>query len=124
MPEFLIGIAKAHGNIVGRITYENVSRERILEINTKFLCHEYETDIIAFQYGKTKSLKAEVYICSDVVRENAHSLNRDENEEKARVYIHGLLHLVGFDDKDELLAKEMRKEEDYWLSCFVHEEKI
>lgn len=101
---------------VRRLLYQNVSRESIVEINTKHLNHNYETDIITFNYSKNGSVNAEIYVCPDVIESNSLALSEPLKKEKMRVYIHGLLHIVGFDDHSDADRQKMREEEDFWLN--------
>jgi len=101
---------------IRRLVYQNVSRESIIALNKTHLNHNYETDIITFDYSHTDAINAEIFICPEVVAENAERYNQPIEREKKRVYIHGLLHLVGFDDQTEGERMLMRQEEERWLT--------
>lgn len=95
------------------------SKDRILEINITALNHNYYTDIITFPYSDFNNIiNAEIYICIDIVKENATDFNTELYDELHRVIFHGFLHLVGFKDKTKLQQKEMRLQEDLVLEEF------
>jgi len=87
----------------------------LLEINKKFLNHNYYTDIITFSYREDKSIEADIYISVDRVRDNAKDLAQKFDKELLRVIFHGLLHIVGFDDKSEKEKLVMREEEEKYI---------
>ena len=62
------------------------------------LNHDYATDIITFDYCRQKQILGEVYVCCDVVLENAKQLSLNVEDELRRVVVHGLLHLLGYKD--------------------------
>ncbi|MBQ8035001.1 MAG: rRNA maturation RNase YbeY [Bacteroidales bacterium] len=88
----------------------------ILEINIQFLGHDYYTDIITFDYCEGKDISGELYISIDTVQANAVEYGEDFDRELHRVIIHGILHLLGWDDHSEEDIKEMRKAEDSALN--------
>lgn len=100
-----------------QINYIFCSDEHLLEINQKHLAHNYYTDIITFNNAdEEKELEADIFISIDRVQENAAKTNQSFDRELHRVMIHGVLHLVGFDDKTQKDKEEMRRKEDACLS--------
>ena len=88
----------------------------ILDINQKYLHHDYYTDIITFDYCEGERLSGDLFISVDSVRENSIEYGTSFEEELNRVIIHGLLHLIGYDDHTEEDIAQMRKKENYYLS--------
>ena len=88
----------------------------ILDINQRYLQHDYFTDIITFDYCEGKVLSGDLFISIDTVRENAAEYGASFEEELNRVMVHGLLHLIGYDDHTPAEQQEMRSKEDYYLS--------
>lgn len=76
------------------------SDQYLLDINRKFLRHDYLTDIITFTYSSTdNSLEGELYISIERVKENSRDLSIPVERELNRVIVHGILHLCGYNDK-------------------------
>lgn len=99
------------------INYIFCSDDHLLDINKKYLNHDYMTDIITFDNSvQHKIIEADIYISIDRVKENASQLNKTFRDELDRVMIHGVLHLLGYSDKTEDEIIEMRKKEDASLS--------
>ena len=88
----------------------------ILEINQQFLSHDYYTDIITFDYCEGDRLSGDLFISVDTVRENALEYGTEFIDELNRVIVHGILHLIGYDDHSDEDIAVMRKKEDYYLS--------
>ncbi len=101
---------------IGDISIIFCSDNYILDINQKFLQHDYFTDIITFDYCKGDRLSGDLFISVDSVRENAVEFGTEFKDELNRVIIHGLLHLIGYDDHTEEDIKMMRSKENYYLS--------
>jgi rRNA maturation RNase YbeY len=112
----LSSVALKEGYSIDKLDYQFVSREIIKEINTNYLKHPYETDIITFDYNRGKRVRGEIYICSDIVYENAVRFGVNSKGEMARVIFHGLLHLVGFNDGSQDERDLMRKKEQECLN--------
>ena len=88
----------------------------ILDINQKYLGHDYFTDIITFDYCEGDSLSGDLFISVDSVKENSIEYGTDFKDELNRVIIHGLLHLIGYDDHTVEEIAVMRMKENYYLS--------
>lgn len=87
------------GARVGDISYIFCDDEYLLDINRKYLNHDYYTDIITFDYVEEDIISGDLYISVDTVRDNAEQFKVSFQEELSRVIIHGVLHLLGVDDK-------------------------
>ena len=79
----------------GEISIIFCSDDYLLDINKKYLNHDYFTDIITFNYNEKNTIIGDLFISVDRVKENAKELKVDFNNELFRVIIHGVLHLCG-----------------------------
>ncbi|HEX2922096.1 MAG TPA: rRNA maturation RNase YbeY [Bacteroidales bacterium] len=114
--QILINRIIEEGKMVpGEINFIITSDEKLRSINVEFLEHDYYTDVITFNYNVNEKVSGEVYLSIDTVKENAHLYNVSLYSEITRVMIHGILHLIGYDDKTVEEKYLMRKKEDYWL---------
>ena len=100
---------------IGDINVIFCSDNYILDVNMKYLQHDYFTDIITFNYCEGKVLSGDLFISVDSVRENSIEFGTDFEEELHRVIVHGVLHLIGYDDHTEEDKKVMRQKENYYL---------
>ena len=87
----------------------------ILGINLQYLGHDYFTDIITFDYSEKPVISGDLFISVDSVRENAAFYGTEFNEELHRVIVHGILHLIGYDDHTDADTAVMRQKENYYL---------
>lgn len=121
--KWLKTIANNNGYQLGDLNYIFCSDEYLLEINKQYLGHNYYTDIITFDYsedyemiGKQRKVYGDIYISIDTINHNALEYGEGFDRELHRVIVHGLLHLIGFDDVTEELQKEMHHQEDLALT--------
>jgi rRNA maturation RNase YbeY len=119
-PEFLrlwiSAIVDDHNKEYGDLNYIFCSNEYILKVNKEHLNHDYFTDIITFNYNEGNTVNGDVFISYETIIENAIEFSdgivKDELE---RVVIHGVLHLIGFNDKTDDDQNEMTRQEDIAL---------
>lgn len=109
-------VAESEIRCIGDISVIFCSDNYILDVNQKYLQHDYFTDIITFDYCEGDRLSGDLFISIDSVRENAIEYGTDFSDELNRVMVHGILHLIGYDDHTEEDIAMMRKKENYYLS--------
>ena len=109
--------AATYNKKVGDINYIFVDDETMLDINRRFIGHDYYTDHIGFDYSKDDSLSGDIYISLDTVKSNAELYQVKPEEELRRIIIHGLLHLCGFRDKTDEERELMQQAEDKALKA-------
>ncbi|MBQ9212817.1 MAG: rRNA maturation RNase YbeY [Bacteroidales bacterium] len=109
---------KNESKILGNISYIFCSDEYLWNMNKQFLQHDYYTDIITFDYVKNNIISGDLFISYDRIKDNAEKFNVLRETELLRVMIHGVLHLVGYDDITYELEKEIHQKEDFYLSCW------
>ncbi len=100
---------------IGAVNIIFCSDNYILDVNMKYLQHDYFTDIITFDYCEKDILSGDLFISIDSVRENAQFYGTEFADELNRVMVHGLLHLIGYDDHTEADIAVMRQKENYYL---------
>lgn len=108
-------VAESEIRRIGDITIIFCSDNYILDINRKYLGHDYFTDIITFDYCSGNVLSGDLFISVDSVKENSVEYGTEFEDELNRVIVHGILHLIGYDDHTEEDVKVMREKENYYL---------
>ncbi len=104
---------------ISSLTINFVSSEEIKKINIDYLDHHYSTDIITFNYdGKKNLIDGEIFISSNDAEYNARKYNVSFDEEILRLVIHGILHLLGYDDKTQPQKIIMKKYENQLLKNY------
>lgn len=111
-------IIRSEGMIPGEINFIITTDDILTPINSEFLNHNYNTDVIAFESNSGRIVNGEIYISKETVKENAHNYNVSLESEVLRVMIHGILHLTGYRDKTHSEKKVMHKIEDRWLTKY------
>lgn len=109
-------VAGSEAKRLGDISVIFCSDNYILDVNIKYLQHDYYTDIITFDYCEGDTLSGDLFISIDSVRENASFYGTMFADELNRVIVHGLLHLIGYDDHSDEDIAVMRSKENYYLS--------
>ncbi len=99
----------------GEINYIFCDDEYLHKLNQEFLNHDTLTDIISFDYTMGNLISGDIFISVERVRENAIKFEEEFNRELHRVIIHGILHYIGYKDKNEEDKKQMRLEEEKCL---------
>ena len=92
-------VVDSYGRRVGNIAYIFCDDAKILEVNKKFLHHDYFTDIITFDDDEGNLVSGDIFISLDTVRSNSVKFHTDYEQELHRVIVHGVLHLCGINDK-------------------------
>lgn len=113
-------VAATYNKVIGDVNYIFVDDETMLDINRRFIGHDYYTDHIGFDYSQGNALSGDIYISLDTVGSNAELFDVTFDEELRRIIIHGLLHLCGLRDKSPEERALMQKAEDAALSHLTH----
>ncbi len=104
-------IAEKYAKTVGELAYVFCSDETLLQINIKYLSHDYYTDIITFDYGHEMLISGDIFVGTETVKSNAEQYGVSFEDELHRVMIHGVLHLCGQDDASPEERKIMQQKE-------------
>jgi probable rRNA maturation factor len=114
---WLASIIENHDFRLENLTYIFCSDDYLYQLNQEYLDHDTYTDIITFNNADEPAvIESDIFISIDRVKDNADNLNIPFQEELHRVMAHGVLHLLGYDDKDPELKHLMRTAEDKCLS--------
>ena len=117
--QWINSIISSHNFQLENIQYIFCSDEYLLTINKEYLDHDYYTDIITFNMSEENHvIEADIFISIERIRDNSKKLSINFADELKRVMIHGVLHLIGFDDKTEELKNVMRQKESDCVSLF------
>lgn len=105
---------------LGNITLVFCTDDELLALNKEHLSHDYYTDIITFDFTEGKALGGDLFISVERVKDNAKTLQVTFEEELHRVCYHGVLHLLGYNDKSATEISIMRDKENYYLTKLFH----
>tara|TARA_B100001057_G_scaffold477933_1_gene547831 strand:- start:196 stop:603 length:408 start_codon:yes stop_codon:yes gene_type:complete len=116
--EWLNLVAFEEGSKIQNLNFLIVGDKRMIHFNKTYLNHDYSTDIITFDNSENKKISGDIVISIERVKENSKKYKVKLEDELRRVMVHGLLHLLGYDDKNEKEKKRIRKKENYYLGMY------
>lgn len=116
--DWIQSICKSEGCHVGELNYIFCSDSYLLNINQKYLHHDTFTDIITFDYTEGNAISGDIYISVERVKENKTTYQVTFKNELLRVMSHGVLHLLGYKDKNEEDVLKMRLKEEEKIKMF------
>jgi len=105
----------SEGFTSGDISIILCSDLELLEMNKQYLNHDYYTDVITFDYTAEKLVSGDLYISLDRILENAKKRRLKTEDELHRIFVHGVLHLCGYQDKSKTHKEKMTQKEDEYL---------
>lgn len=116
---FLLKQLQESGREVEMINFIFCNDEYLLSINQQYLQHDTLTDIITFEHSsKSQPLISDIFISIERVKENAETFQAPFIKELRRVIFHGVLHLIGYNDKTENDRMEMSRMEEKFLISY------
>ena len=118
LAHWLKTIAAEEGHTVDELEYNFVEADTLLNLNKEYLNHDTDTDIITFDYTQNKSIKAEVYISYEALKNNAKIHGQTLESELLRLLSHALLHCIGYNDKTIDEKDIMREKEEDCINLF------
>lgn len=118
MEQWLTKVADSYKKNLGELCFIFCSDDYILQMNREHLDHDYYTDVITFDYCEDNIISGDLFISLDTVKSNAAKFSESFEREFLRVFIHGVLHLCGFPDKQDDEAIVMREQEEIALSLY------
>ncbi len=102
------------GKLLGNLNFIFCSDHYLHKINVEYLDHDTFTDVITFPYSDVK-IEGDIFISIDRIKENANSFEVPFENELNRVIIHGVLHLLGYGDKNSEDKQQMTLKENFYL---------
>ena len=114
--DWLKKVVSTENKQLGKIIFVFCNDYYLLKKNIQFLKHDTLTDVITFEYSMGSQISGDILISVDRVKENSKKFDVTFLNELDRVMVHGLLHLLGYNDKSKQDAKLMRFKEDFYLS--------
>ena len=121
LKETIVSFAHKSGFKIKKLEYNFVDLKQMRSLNTNFLNHKNDTDIITFDYTEGKSIIAEVFISTQMMIENAKINNQSVDNECVRLISHGLFHCLGYKDKEPEEKVIMRKKEEEFIFAVSRE---
>ena len=122
-PAWLQEVIRSEQQSLQSLNFILCSDPYLLDINREFLQHDYFTDVITFDQRDSpdEDVEGDIFISIDRVLENSQLHQTVMLHELLRVMVHGVLHLLGYRDKDENSQQQMRNLEDQYLRLyFLH----
>lgn len=111
---------REENGVPGAINFVICNDEFLFKMNKKYLKQKMLTDILTFPMAEDgNTVSADIYISIDRVRDNSKKYRQQVKKELARVMIHGILHLMGYDDHTEEGKQKMKEKEDLYLKDLV-----
>jgi rRNA maturation RNase YbeY len=111
-----VEVLKGESQIIDIINMNFCSDSEIRKINSEFLGHDYETDIITFRYDEKGFSESDIMISVETVIRNSLKYKNSFIIEAYRVIIHGVLHLCGFEDETRSKKLKIRVKENIYLN--------
>ncbi len=115
---WLISVANDEGYLIDALVFLFVDDKEILEMNKKFLKHDYYTDVITFGDLKDKKISGDIAISIERVLDNSKRYGVEFEDELKRVMVHGLLHIMGYNDKASNDKSVMSQKENKAMKMF------
>ncbi|MEA1899011.1 MAG: rRNA maturation RNase YbeY [Bacteroidota bacterium] len=120
--DWLKAVIMEENKVPGEINIIFMGDDELKEINSKYLKHDYYTDVITFNYNIENKISGDIFISYDRIVENAASYGVDKSNEVNRIIIHGILHLLGYNDKRKREILRIREKENYYLGQIVSQD--
>jgi probable rRNA maturation factor len=117
-------IYKNEGKNLRALSVVCTNDRSIRTMNREFLAHDYSTDVIAFPFGSDDGVEAEIYINLDAARNQAKKYRVTYTQEARRLLIHGVLHILGYDDTTVQKKKKMTEREEYYITFLSRKARL
>lgn len=125
--ELVISLLQKLGSQCHEISIHLVTTKKISKLHLDFFQDPTTTDCITFPIDADSNdpyiVLGEVFVCPKTALDFAAKRNKDVYEESTLYIVHGILHLLGYDDIDPKDRKLMRKKERECMK-FIHEHNL
>ena len=118
LSRWLVEVAAAENCLIHDLVFLFVSDQELLTMNKKYLKHNYFTDVITFGELEDDKISGNIAISVDRVLDNSKTYDVSFDEELKRVMVHGLLHIIGYNDKTKKEKLTMSQKETDALKMF------
>lgn len=115
---WLIDVARSEGFSLKKLVYAFFNDEDLKGLNIKHLNHNFYTDVLSFDDSLGKEISGNIAISIERVKENAKRYSPSFDDELKRVMVHGLLHLMGYNDSTPDEVNLIRAKEEKMLRLF------
>ena len=115
---WITSFCKKEGFIIDSLVFAFFNDDDLKNLNIKYLNHNFYTDVISFDESNNSFIKGNIAISVDRVKDNASTFTSLFDDELKRVIIHGVLHLMGFNDKTDEEKSLIREKEDTAIEMF------
>ena len=115
---WISSFCKKEGFIIDSLVFAFFNDADLKDLNVRFLSHDFYTDVISFDESNNSFIKGNIAISVDRVKDNASTFTSLFDDELKRVIIHGVLHLMGFNDKTDEEKSLIREKEDSAIEMF------
>ena len=115
---WLVEVAAAENCLIHDLVFLFVSDQELLAMNKKHLKHNYFTDVITFGELDGDKISGNIAVSVDRVLDNSKTYGVRFDEELKRVMVHGLLHIIGYNDKTKKEKLIMSQKETDALKMF------
>jgi rRNA maturation RNase YbeY len=122
-------VLAAEGATLVHLSVVLTGHETVRRLNQSYLDHDYDTDVLSFSLREAPApdpseaegggVEGEVYVDLDTAAERHEEFNTSFEREAYRYVIHGLLHLLGYDDATDAGQDTMREKENQYLNAVV-----
>ncbi len=120
LKQWITAVVERENRVVGDVSIAFCSDSYIQQKNVEYLNHNYATDILTFSYNQDEIISGDLLISTDTIQSNAKEYGVSYSEELHRVIIHGMLHLIGYDDMCDADQDVMTRMEDSSLELLAN----
>jgi len=112
-------VLRTEGRTRAEVSVTVVDDDEMHALNRQYLAHDYPTDVLSFVLEEgSGSLCGEIIVSADTAAARASEFGWSVEDELTMYVLHGALHLVGYDDKEDEKRRRMRERERFYLSRF------